>query len=98
MATEWLSREQIDSVLSELSADDLIEATDAGAGKGARIAGLAFNSAAQRVLGASDQSYTSRVRAADFRYLADSLSEAVNIDSPLSAESSALLASQEPGE
>lgn len=95
---DWLTREQIDSVLAELSADDLIEATDAGAGKGARIAGLAFNSAAQRVLGQADASYTTRVRAADFRYLSEALSEAVNIDSPLSAEGSALLASQEPGE
>lgn len=97
---DWLTREQIDTALDQLSADDLIEATDAGAGKGARIAGLAFHQAAVRVLGPVPDGvtrWTERVSANDFRYLADRISGAVNVDSPLSVETSALLDSEEPG-
>jgi hypothetical protein len=96
---DWLTREDIDRVLDTLSADDLIEATDAGAGKGARIAGLAFHQAAVRVLGPlpDGEKYTQRVRAGDFQYLANRISGEVNIDSPLSESTSALLSSEEPG-
>lgn len=95
---DWLSREDIDRVLDTLSADDLIEATDAGAGKGAKIAGLAFHQAAVRVLGPYEGRYTERVKAADFSYLANRISGEVNIDSPLSESTSALLDSEEPGD
>ena len=95
---EWLTRADIDRVIAELSAEDLIEATaDA---KGARIASVAFNAAAVRVLGELPEGkrWAQRVRVSDTRYLADKIGEAVNIDSPLSGETSDMLASLDSGE
>lgn len=97
---DWLTREQIDQVLEQLSADDLIEASDQGAGKPARVGGLAFHLAATRVLGPlpEPERWTSRVRAGDFKYLSETMGDAVNIGSPLSSDTSELLASQDSGE
>lgn len=97
---DWLTREQIDAVLAELSADDLITAADAaGVGSSGRAA-ISFNAAADRVLGSAGegQKWTQRIRATDFKYFADQISEAVNLDSPLSEGTSDLLDSLEPGE
>ena len=95
--TQWLTRADIDRVLETLSADDLIEATDEGKGKGARIAGLAFHHAAVRVLGPSEEPYTKRVKASDFAYLAAEIGGQMNVDSPLSPGGSGSPNSPEPG-
>ena len=93
MKTEWMSREQIDEVLNNLSAADLIEAVDEASDT--RKATGAFNAAATRM--GIEQALT-RVRANDFKYLASRMNEVVNIDSPLSAETSESLASVNTGE
>lgn len=96
---DWLTRQQIDQVLEQLSADDLIEASDLGAGKPAKVGGLAFHLAATRVLGPlpEPERWTARVRAADFKYLSTTMGDAVNIGSPLSPDTSELLDSPDSG-
>lgn len=95
---DWLTREQIDQVLSGLSAADLIEATGDGSNQGSKIAGVAFDSAAKRAGFSNGTPATQHVRASDFKYLAEKLGEVINIDGPLSDETSDLLASVEPGD
>ena len=68
--TEWLTREKIDEVLENLSAADLITATGDGSQSGAKMAGLAFDSAAARLGISNGTPATAHVRAADFKYLA----------------------------
>ena len=98
MATDWLTRQQIDEVLEQLSADDLIEAVDTAGGQKAKVASIAFNQAANRTLGDPEKGrWTERIRAADFRYFVDQIGEAVNVDSPLSDATSTLLDSPELG-
>lgn len=92
----WLSRDQIDEVLENLSADDLLKAT--AGGKGSEVAGLAFNLGAARLGLSNGTPATQHVRAGDFRYLAEKLGEVINVDSPLSEETSSLLDSADPGE
>ena len=84
---DWLTREQIDEVVSNLSAADLIEGTSNGR-KDAQVAGAAFDSAAKRMELSNGTPATQHVRAADFAYLAEKIGEAVNIDSPLSPATS----------
>lgn len=98
MDVAWLTREQIDSVLDQLSADDVIEST--GQAKGAKVAGLAFHFAATRVLGPVEgaERWTARVKVSDLKYLADRIGEAVNIGSPLSADAQSLLDSAGSGD
>ena len=90
---DWLTRAQIQDVVENLSADDLIRATTTG--QGAEIAGIAFNSAAAR-MGTEDA--TSKVKAADFQYLAEQIGGAINVESPLSEDTESLLNSADTGE
>ena len=84
---DWLTREQIDEVVANLSAADLIEGTSGGK-KDSQVAGAAFDSAAKRLELSNGTPATEHVRAADFAYLANAIGEAINIDSPLSSETS----------
>jgi hypothetical protein len=84
---DWLTREQIDEVVANLSAADLIEGTSGGK-KDAQVAGSAFNSAAARMEYSNGSPATEHVRASDFAYLAERIGEAINIDSPLSSATS----------
>ena len=84
---DWLTREQIDEVVANLSAADLIEGTSNGR-KDSQVAGAAFNSAAARMGVSNGTSGTEHIRAADFAYLANAIGEAINIDSPLSPATS----------
>lgn len=96
---DWLTQDEIQAVLDQLSADDLIEAMDAGGeGGGPKVAAIAFNQAANRLRGEPESGkWTERIRANDLKYFAGQIREAINIDSPLSDETSELLDSQEPG-
>ena len=94
---DWLTKEQIDEVIANLSAADLIEGTGNGR-KDAAVAGAAFDSAAARMGISNGTPATQHVRASDFAYLADALGEAVNVDSPLSEDTSDLLDSAAAGE
>lgn len=85
---DWLTREQIDSVLDTLSAADLIEATGDGNRAGAKVAGAAFDSAAARAGLSNGTPASQHVRASDFKYLAERLAEVIDVDSPLSGETS----------
>jgi hypothetical protein len=95
--TDWLSRQEVDQIAENISADDLIEAMD-GTGtqqqQGVRMVKTAFNGAAAR-LGIEEA--TTRVRASDFKYLADRIGEVVNVDSPLSESTEDLLVSADIG-
>jgi len=83
---EWLTREQIDSIVAAISADDLIESglADAGDDRGAAVksARNAFNFAAE-TLGLSNGTPASKhVRPGDLTYWTNAISEAVNVDGP----------------
>lgn len=81
----FLTREQIDQVIAGLSAGDLIAAMgDSDTIKGTRMIGIAFDSAAERLGMSNGVSGVNMVHVSDFKYMAESLSKAVNIDSPLS--------------
>jgi len=95
---EWLTREQIDQVLEQLSAADLIEATGDGTRQGAKVAGAAFDAAAGRMGLSNGTPASQHVKASDFGYLAAQLGEVINVDSPLSEKTSDSLASVEPGD
>ena len=92
---DWLTREQIDSVLTELSADDLVQAYPADPENPLKLPMAVFTNAAARH---GIDNAIQRVRLADLNYLAGKIGEAVNVDSPLSEGTSALLDSPEPGE
>lgn len=81
----WFTREQIDEVIAGLSAGDLIEAMgDSDTIKGTRMIGIAFDSAAERLGMSNGVSGVQMVHVADFKYMADGLSKAVNVEGPLS--------------
>lgn len=82
---DWLTREDIDQVLDNLSAADVIEAIGDGKRAGAAVAGFAFNEAASR-LGHGDNA-TSRVRVRDFQYLSEQMGEVMNVGGPKSEQS-----------
>lgn len=82
---DWFTREQIDEVVAGLSAGDLIEAMgDSDTIKGTRMIGIAFDAAAARLGMTNGVSGVQRVRVSDFKYLAEKLGGAVNMDGPLS--------------
>lgn len=84
-APMFLTREQIDQVIGGLSAGDLIEAMgDSDTIRGTRMIGVAFDSAAARLGISNGVSGVNLVHVSDFKYMAEKLSSAVNIDSPLS--------------
>lgn len=84
-APDWFTREQIDEIIAGISAADLLEAIGDGSGlKGARMLGIAFDSAATRAgFSNNGSTATAHVRASDFKYLADTLGKVVSVDSPL---------------
>lgn len=79
---EWLTAPEIQLVVDNLSADDLIEGTAQKGDNGILMIKVAFNRSAAR-LGYGDEA-TTRVRASDFQALATSIGQVVNVDSPLS--------------
>lgn len=82
---QWLTREQIDSVIESMSASDLIDALgDGKTVQGPKMAGDAFNAAAARLGFSNGTPATEHVRVGDFSYLAGRIGEVVNSDSPLS--------------
>jgi hypothetical protein len=94
----WLSREQIDSVIDTISAGDLIEALDTAGSSKVKMPMLAFDTAAARMGLSNGTPATAHVSAADFVYLAKRIGEVINVDSPLSSDTSALLDSAATGE
>ena len=95
---DWLTREDIDAVLEQLSADDVIEAIGDGRQAGARIAGEVFNQGAERLGLANGSKATARVKISDFQYLANRIGEVVNVDSPLPTGTGDLPPSADTGE
>lgn len=82
---EWLTREQIDQVISGMAAADLLEAMGDGESiKGPKMAADAFNAAAARLGMSNGTPATQHVRMSDLKYMAEAITQAVNIDSPLS--------------
>ena len=98
MATkqQWLTREQIDAVLEQLSADDLVKAYPADPDNPLKLPVAMFDNAAQRA--GHGEKAIARVRLNDLNYLTQKLGEVVNVDSPLSAETSSSLDSANTGE
>lgn len=96
---EWLTREEIDSILDSMSADALVEAMDEGKTKGAALMRGAFNRAAESVgYESNGRTPFQRVRLADFKHLAEKLGEVVNVESPLSESTEDSLSSVASGE
>ena len=93
---QWLTREQIDSVLEQLSADDLVKAYPADPDNPLKLPVAMFDNAAQRA--GHGEKAIAKVRLTDLNYLTQRLGEVVNVDSPLSAGTSDLLNSPDPGE
>jgi hypothetical protein len=93
-----LTREDIDVVVSGMSAADMLEATEDDTGKrrnGTKMLRVAFDGAAERAgYGANA---TERVPVGLFKYYAESMGGAVNIESPLSSDTSGLLDSAATG-
>lgn len=83
-APQWLTREDIDRVIDNLSADDLIESGLAGADAADAVAAgaKAFNAAAARIGLSNGSNATAHMRASDLQYFASALKGAVDIDSP----------------
>jgi hypothetical protein len=81
-ATNFLRRDEIDTILGGMTARDIFAAIPGGAtqAQGAEVAGAAFESAAER------QGYgkeaLDRVRPVDAIYLASELGEVLSADSP----------------
>lgn len=95
----WLTREDIDSITSNMSAADMLDAIEDEQGKrqsGTKMIRSAFDSAAEaQGFGALA---TKRVPVSEFRYLTEKLGGAINVDSPLSQGTSGLLDSAATGE
>ncbi len=86
----WLSRADIDRVVANLSADDLIESGLAGttdSTESVRAGGRAFNMAAERLGLSNGSPATQHMHAADLGYFANALKGAMDIDSPKSEPS-----------
>jgi len=81
---DWLSREDIDRVIDNLSGADLIEGLADGANKtDAKISTVAFDTAAARLKVSNGSPASQHVRAKDYRYLTRRVSEVIAEDSPL---------------
>lgn len=80
--SNFLSREQIDSILEGMTARDIFAAMPSGteSPQGANIAGEAFERAAERQ--GHGKETLDRVRAKDSMYLASALSEAFAVTGP----------------
>jgi len=83
-SSDWLSREDIDNVIDNLSGADLIEGLADGANKtDAKISTVAFDTAAARLKISNGSPASQHVRASDYRYLTKRVSEVIAADSPL---------------
>lgn len=91
----WLTPLEIQAVVDNLSADDLIEGTAQEGSNGVLMIRVAFNRSAKR-LGWDDEA-TTRVRASDFKELATRIGQVINVDSPLSPGTQASLDSAATG-
>ena len=81
---DWLTREQIDSVIESMSAGDLVKALSEHGDGNAQMPVAAFDAAAARTGVSNGSAASDHVRASDLRYLGERIGEAVNVDSPLS--------------
>ena len=83
---QWLTREDVDSVIDAMSAADLIDALGDRdtANPGPKMAGDAFDAAAARIGMSNGTPAMANVRMRDFQYLANRISEAMSTAGPLS--------------
>lgn len=82
---QWLTRQDIDTVLDSMSADALVESMDGGSVKGAALMRGAFNLAAESAgYEVNGRTPFQRVKLSDLKYLSEKMSGVVNVDSPLS--------------
>jgi len=81
---DWLTREQIDSVIESMSAGDLVKALSEHGDGNAQMPVAAFDAAAARTGVSNGSAASDHVHASDLRYLGEKIGEAVNVDSPLS--------------
>lgn len=96
--TDWLTREDIDTILDQMSAADVIEAIGDGSNAGAKVAGLAFDAAAARLSYTNGTRASERVKASDFGYLGTKLGEVVSLDGPLPEKPESSRSSADSGE
>ena len=81
---EWLSREDIDHVVDNLSGADLIEGLADGANKtDAKISTVAFDVAAARIGVSKGTAASQHVKARDHRYMVNKIKGVLTEDSPL---------------
>ena len=86
---EWLTREQIDEVIDNLSAADLIESGLTGTDDKAEStkAGMrAFNASAERLGLSNGTPAMQHVHASDLMYFANSIKRSLDIDGPKSED------------
>lgn len=85
---DWLTREQIDQAIDNLSAADLIEGMGDSETRvvGTRMLVQAFDSAAARIGLSNGAPAMQHVKASDFKYLAQRAKEVINVDGPLPEE------------
>ena len=89
-APTWLTREDIDKAIANLSADDLIESGLAGnqdASESVKAGARAFNLAAARIGLSNGTPATQHMHATDLGYFAEALKSAMDIDGPKSEDS-----------
>ena len=79
---DWLTREEIDRAIDEMSASDLIEAIGDGNNQGTKMAGTAFDLSAARLGISNGTAASSHVRVKDFKYLTDRLAAAIDVEAP----------------
>lgn len=97
--TEWLTREQIASVVDQMSASDLIGASGEDQKlSNAQRAGLAFDAAAARVGLSNGVPATQHIRARDFLFLAEAIGEVMGPGSPKADDGEDLQPSADTGE
>jgi len=96
---DWLERTDIDRILDNLSADDLIESLSVENISQIKKITESFNRAAVRLgAGTEAEPATTRVRAQDLKYMTQRMGEVINIDSPLSESTVRSLDSVATGE
>lgn len=84
-AEEWVTREQIDEVIDQMSAADLVHAMgDKDKMGGTALASAAFNAAAARLGKSNGTPMLEHVRMSDFSYFAEKAGAAINVENPTS--------------
>jgi len=85
--TEWLTRDDIDRVVANLSAEDLIDSGITGTddkAEATRAGARAFNASAERLGLSNGTPAMAHVRGSDLMYFANALKESLDIDGPKS--------------